>query len=122
MWQVGRDVDIEAPVVELVQRFRESFPVPWEALDHDHLGYILHAFHDGDENVALVGLARGEANAAIPHENRRHTVVLRGGKSGFPRYLPIIMVVHVDESGGDDVAGGVDFFADRKSTRLNSSH
>src|SRR3546814_15157395 len=96
MWQVGRDVDIEAPVVELVQRFRESFPVPWEALEHDHLGYILHAFHDGDEHVALVGLARGEANAAIPHENRRHTVVRRGGKSGFPRYLPIIMGVHVD--------------------------
>src|SRR3546814_8012776 len=72
MGQLGRDVDIEAPVVERVQIFRESFPVPWEALDHDHLGYILHSFHDGDEHVALVGLARGEANAAIP-QDRKHT-------------------------------------------------
>ena len=64
-----------------------------------------------NEPVAPFGCARCESDAAVSHDDSGDPVVTRGSKLWIPGYLTVVVGVHVDESGRDELAGGVDLFA-----------
>ena len=74
-----------------------------------HHCFILDAFHQRDQRVAVRRAAGGETDAAIAHQRRGHAMPGRGGEVAVPHRLAIIMGVDIDKSWGDQQAMGVDF-------------
>ena len=58
-----------------------------------------------------VGGGRGEADAAVPHDDGGDAVPAGGSQQGVPGDLAVEVGVDVDEAGGDDEPGGVDGLA-----------
>ena len=110
---VARDVDGAGQLFERVHIFGEGFPVPRHAFGERCAGDVLDPFHQADQPFVAVGLGGGEADAAIAHHDGGDAVPARRRHFGVPRRLSVIMGVDVDEAGGDDLAGGVDFLASR---------
>ena len=105
---LGGQVDVEAAPGQDVEELGEGLPGPREARRHHHLGDVLDALHQLDQEVVLVGPARGEADPAVAGDDRRDAVLRGGGHPLLPRGLTVVVGVDVDEPRGDDRSGGVD--------------
>ena len=113
------NVNVELTCIQRIEIFREGFPVPGQSFDHDHLWNVFHAFHELDQDLALIGLARRETDAAIAHDHRGHAVAGRRRKPMLPGGLSIEVGVNVDKARGHQQAGGIDLFAGRAADRAD---
>ena len=64
------DVDGARHAGQSVEVIREGFPVPLQAFGEGDAGNVLHALHQVDQAVMVLGTDGGEADAAIAHEDR----------------------------------------------------
>ena len=109
--QLRGDVNVELACIQRIEILGEGFPVPGQAFDHDHLGHVFHAFHELDQDLALIGLAGRKADAAIAHDHRGHAMAGRRRKTMLPGGLSVEVGVHVDKARGHQQTLGIDFFA-----------
>ena len=108
VWHLRGDVDIVVPCLECIEVVRKAVPVPRQAFGQHDLGDVLDAFHQLHQHVALLCMARCEADAAIAEQHGGDTVPRGGRQRGTPGHLRVVMRVHVDEAGHDQLALGID--------------
>ena len=102
------DVERRLQGLDAVEVFAERGPIPGQAI-HDRVrGDVLNGFHQLGEVAAVVRAAGREGDAAVADQRRRDTVVGAWPHLGIPADLGVQVRVQVHESGGDDLAGGVD--------------
>jgi hypothetical protein len=87
-------------------------------LGRDILGALEIAHH---QQLVLLG-ARSQGEAAIAHDDRRHTVPAGATPEGIPKDLRIHMRVAVDEPWRDDMSVRVDDFVSRSTDFANRSN
>ena len=119
--QLRGDVDVELTCIQRIEIFGEGLPVPGQAFDHDHLGHVFDAFHELDQDFALIGLARRKTDAAISHHHRGHAVPGRRRKPMLPGGLSIEVGVNIDKARGHQQTLGIDFFAGGAADRADGS-
>ena len=101
-------IDVEVLAVRL--------PVPAQP-GHDALGRdVLDRLHQPRQELAVLGLAGREGDAAVAHHDRGDAVPAGRGRQRVPADLRVEMSVDVDEAGRDQRALGVDH-ARRRSRR-----
>ena len=102
--------DVHHPrlAVDGVQVLGEGLPLPGDAGRHRRGGDVLDGVEQVQQPVALGGADRGEAHAAVAHDDGRDAVVAGGVEVRVPRDLGVHVGVDVDPAGGDELAGGVD--------------
>ena len=109
MRQLRGDVDVKGLGLQRVQVFGEAFPAPGEALGQHGARQVFDAFHEFDQHVALLRPARREANTTVAHDAGGDAVPGRRRELFAPHRLRVVVGVDIDETGRDDLAGGVDF-------------
>ena len=108
--------------VEGVEVAAVGLPGPVQA-GHDGVGRdVLHRLHDLGQEAAVLGLARGEAHAAVAEHDRGHPVPARRGGDGIPRQLGVEMGVDVDEARGHVLAVGVELAAASADVGADLAH
>ena len=105
---LGGDVDVVAAGGDRIEEVREAVPVPRQAFGQHDLGDVLHALHQVDQHVVLVGVAGREADAAIAEQHGGDAVPGRGRQPVAPGHLRIVVGVDVDEARRDQLAARVD--------------
>lgn len=108
MRQLHANIHVELPLRQGIEIVGEALPVPGQTLDHHRVGNILDSLHQVNQPVSVLGLAGGEAHAAISHHDRGHPVPGGGLHPVVPCRLTVIMGMNVDEAGRHDQAAGVD--------------
>ena len=101
-------VDGAGHAVELVEVLGERLPVPAHALGEGGAGDVLDALHELDQPRPLGRVGRGEADAAVAHDDGGYAVPARRADLGIPRGLAVVVGVDVDEAGRDQAPVGVD--------------
>ena len=100
----------EPRVCGRVEEFGKGPPVPGDAaveyLERDALDIDQVAHRD----LARLGLARRDADAAIAHHDRGDAVPRGRADRRVPADLRVVMRVRVDKAGRDDSAGRIDDF------------
>jgi hypothetical protein len=71
-------------------------------------GDVLHALHELDEDLVVVGPHGGEPDPAVAGHHGGDAVPRRRRHPLVPRRLAVVVRVHVDEAGGEDGTVGVD--------------
>src|SRR6516165_505311 len=102
------DVDIVMVFADSSKKLGECLPTPVERLAHDRSRDVLDTLHQFYEFLAMLRLARREADSAVAHHHRRDTVPRRRDEPAVPHRLGIVVSVDIDESGRHDAAPGVD--------------
>ena len=108
MRHLGGNVDIVRPRGDGIEEIREAVPVPGQALAQHDFGNVFHAFHEVDQHVVLVFVARREAHTAIAEEDGRGAVPGRRRQPVTPGHLRVVMRVHIDEARRHELAARVD--------------
>ena len=118
---VGGAVDRLGQPVERVQVLGEGLPAPLDPRRHGPAVDVLGPLEVAHDERALLGLRRCEREAAVPHDDGRHTLPAGAPRHGVPEELRVEVRVPVDEARRDDVALGVDLaparFADPSDGR-----
>ena len=114
--QLRAEIDVARPRFERVEVLAERFPRPVQALVERRAGNVLDAFHQLDQALAVLGLHRREADAAIAHHHRGDAVPARGLQTRVPGRLAVVVGVDVDEARRDQQALGVDLLGARAAT------
>ena len=99
-------VDAEVPL-ELAQVVAEAGPVPGEAVLQGHQGHALDLGHHPADVVVVLGLDRGQGEAAVAADHRGHAVEVGGGGGRVPEQLGVVVGVGVDDAGRHHQALGV---------------
>jgi hypothetical protein len=102
------DVERARHACQGVEILGERLPVPLDALVQRGAGDVLDAFHELDEVLVRVGPHRREADAAVPQDRGGHAVPTRRREVRIPGGLTVEVRVHVDETGRDQQAVGVE--------------
>ena len=91
----------------------EGVPVERHDVGQDRLGDLLDRRHQPAGEAAIVGVERGQAEAAVAHDHGRASVPT--GRRGrlVPVQLALEVGVAVDEAGRHDEAAGVDDLSGR---------
>ena len=105
---MGANVDSAWQFFECIEIFGKGFPLPVDPFSEGSAGNILHPFHQLDQPFVLVAAGRGETDAAIAHDHRGDAMPRGGSHFLVPRRLAIVMGVNVYETGGNDLASGID--------------
>ena len=103
---------------ECVEVFGERLPLPVDAFVERRAGDVLDPFHQADEPVALVGLARSEPDPAVPRDDGGHPMERRGRQERIPGHLAVVVGVGVDEARCHEQARRVDDFGGVADQRL----
>ena len=102
------NVEPPRPAFETVEIFRECLPCPVDALSQGSSGDVLDTFHQLDQPVLAAGLDRSESDTAVACDHRGDSMAGRRFEDGIPGDLPVVVRVHVDETGNHDAARSVD--------------
>ena len=90
-----------------VQVFRETLPLPLNALRERRAGNVFHPLHQVDQPGVFVGLGGRKPHPAIAGHDGGDPMAVRGREVRVPGELAVKMGVDVDESGRHQRAGGV---------------
>ncbi len=71
---LGCEVDVVRTGFERAQEFGERLPVPLQAFGQHDPGDVLDTLHEAYQHAVIVRPAGCEANAAVAHHRRGHTV------------------------------------------------
>lgn len=105
---IRKDVDALGTAIDAVEEFGKGDPVPRQPGLHRRIGNRFHARHGQHRALAILGMHRGEAEAAVADYNRSDPVPTGNRTVGIPEQLGVIVGVKVDKSGRDNRAGCVD--------------
>ena len=94
--------------LEHIQVLGVAFPAPADAGQHGLAGDVFGPFQVAKHQVGLGFPARGQGEATVAHDDAGDAVVAGTRADGVPEHLGVHVGMAVDESGGDDVAVGVD--------------
>ena len=108
MRQIGGDIDIASSRLQGIEVFGERLPVPRQPVDHHDAGDVLDTGHHVHEHVVIGGPAGGEADAAVAHHRRRHTVGGRRCHAVRPDRLAVVVGMQIDEARRDEQTGCID--------------
>jgi hypothetical protein len=111
MRQLGGDIDVARLAGQRVQVVAEAFPLPAQAFVQRRAGDVFHTLHQLHQPLAVVGMHRGEADAAVAHHRGGHAMPAAGLHAGVPAGLAVVVGVDVDEAGCHQLAAGVDLVA-----------
>ncbi len=100
-------VDADA-AVEPVEVLAEGLPAPVDALLERGEGHALDLGHHAPEVVGVLGVQRGQGEAAVAADDRGDAVDVRRRGQRVPEELGVVVGVGVDEAGAHDEAGGVE--------------
>ncbi len=106
---LGADVERVLPPGDVVEVLGERLPrSPLDPFVQRGAGDVLDALHQLDQRLLATRTHRSEADAAVAHHDGGDAVA--GGRihDVVPADLAVVVRVHVDPSGGDDRAVGVD--------------
>ena len=103
------DIEIIGTCLERIEVVLEGLPVPWQAFGEHDLRDVLDTLHELDQHVALLRLARREADTAVADHGRRDAIPGRGRNLARPRDLRIVVGMKIDEPGSDNHPFCVDF-------------
>src|SRR3984957_3374220 len=121
MWHLHADVDCAFHFLDRVHVLGKTFPVPLNAFIERGAGNVFDAFHQADQKFFLARLDRREADAAVAHHQRGDAVPARRSEIRVPGDLAVVVGVDVDEAGGDEESGRVDFAPGRASRGADRS-
>ena len=96
------------PPVERTEVLGEAGPVPRDAVLQGGQGHALHLGHHLADVVGILGIDRGQSEAAVAADHGGHAVHVGGGGLGVPEQLGVVVRVRVDHPGGDDQPGGIE--------------
>ena len=108
---LGAEVDVAGPLVEVVEVLGEGLPRPRQAFVQRRAGDVLDALHQLDQPLVIGRADGGEADAAVAHHDRGDAVPARRRQLDVPRRLAVVVGVDVDEPGRDEGAVGVELAA-----------
>ena len=83
-------------------------PVPRQTVENRVAGNVLDALHHRRQDLAVLGLARGERDAAVAHHDAGDAVVAAAGPDRIPRQLRVEVRVDVDEARRHQPIGGIE--------------
>jgi hypothetical protein len=95
-------VDGARQAVERVEELGKALPRPVEPFVERGAGNVLDRLHQVDQVAAVLAPHRGEADAAIAEQDRRHAVPGRRRQDRVPGCLAVVMGVDIDPAGGDE--------------------
>jgi hypothetical protein len=104
----GADVDVACSPVERAEVLVEALPFPGDALVQGRPRDVLDPLHQLDQSLVVPGPDRGEADAAVAHDDGRHAVPRRGRELAVPGRLAVVVGVNVHEPGCDQRTVGID--------------
>ena len=102
------DVDSNAAALRRVHELGKAFPVPGDALAQRVEGNRLDVDQVPGRDLANLGLARRDADAAVAHHDRGHAVPRGAGEQRIPANLRVVVRMRIDEARRDDQFAGVD--------------
>ena len=108
MGDMRRDVHHAGHAVQRIEVLRKALPLPIDAFGQRRAGNVLHALHQLDQPVALLGPGRREPHAAIAEHRGGDTVPRRRGQLGVPRCLAVVVGMDVDPSRRHQPTSSVD--------------
>ena len=79
--------------------------------------HVLDVFEDADHRTAVRLAGGGDGQAAVAGDDGGHAVEGGRGQVGVPEDLGVVVGVDVDETGADDLPGGVEVPAARRGWR-----
>ena len=103
--EAGVDPEV---ALQLAQVLGEAGPVPRHAVLQRHQGHALDLGHHPADVVVVLGLDRGQGEAAVAADDRRHAVEVGGRGGGVPEQLGVVVGVGVDDARGHDQTLGVE--------------
>ena len=103
--EAGVDPEVALQLAEVVA---EAGPVPGEAVLERHQRHPLDLGHHPADVVVVLGLDRGQGEAAVAPDDRGHPVQVGGGGGRVPEQLGVVVGVGVDDAGGDHQALGIE--------------
>ena len=102
------DVDRARTALQRIHEIGEALPLPGQARGQHGVGNLLDALHQIHQRAAMMRLHRREADAAIAEHHGGDAMPARRRQQRIPHRLPVIVRMHVDPSGRDQQARGVD--------------
>jgi hypothetical protein len=102
------DVNRELLLADRVEILRVAFPIPGDAFGERRAGNVFDTLHQLDQPLFPAGDDRGEADAAVAGDHRRHAVATGRLQQAVPADLAVVVGVDVDEAGSDDAIRRVD--------------
>ena len=121
MRHLRADIDRARLPLDRIQIFGEALPLPVDPFGKRRARNVLDAFHQFDQELALVGPYRRKADAAIAHHRRGHAMPARRCEQRVPARLAVVMRVDVDPAWRHEHAFRVDL-AMRFAARLADFH
>src|SRR5262249_26296853 len=106
-----RKIDVVPATFRRVEIVGKALPIPGKPLSHHDAWNVLDAFHHADEKLAILGMARRKANAAIAHDHGGHAMRRGRCKTIGPDHLAVVVSVDVDKARRDHEPLGVDLIA-----------
>ena len=101
-------VDAEV-ALERAQVLAEGRPGPRHALLERGQGHALDLGHHAADVVGVLGVDRGQGEAAVPADDRGDAVQVGGRRRGVPEELGVVVGVGIDHPGDHHEAGGIEF-------------
>ena len=74
MGKLRTDIDVMRTRRHRIEIVRKTVPCPAQAFVQGNTGNVFHPFHQFDQAVLIGGAHRCEADAAIAHDDRGHTM------------------------------------------------
>ncbi len=105
---VRSDVDHPWATRHRVEVLGERLPLPVDAFPQCGARDVFDALHQLDELLLAARVHRREPHAAVAGDDGGDAVPARRPELRVPRRLPVVVRVHVDETGRDEQAVGVD--------------
>ena len=108
MWHLRTDVGNELASTECIEIFGECLPLPRDPVGQRGTGDVFDALHQSNQPLPAVRMRWRETDAAVSHHDGGDTVPAGRGEVGVPCGLSVVVRVHVDPAGCDDLPVGVD--------------
>src|SRR5215469_432527 len=101
-WRQEAQVDSRTALLGRIEKFWERFPFPLDTLVERIVGNRLDVGQIPCRDLARLGLAGCDADAAISHDDRSDSVPGSAADKGIPTNLRVIMGMRIDEAGRHD--------------------
>ena len=108
-------VQRHAPTFHRVEVLGERLEVPRDPGGERRDVHVLDVLERVGEQIAVLGSARRDAEAAVPGDDRGDAVPRRRREGRIPEHLGVVVGVDVDEAGCDDEAAGIELVAARQT-------
>src|SRR5262249_28532770 len=79
-----------------------------QAFRQGDAGNFFNSFHQADQRALVLRADGRKADAAVAEQDGGDAMPRRRGELAVPRRLAVVVGMHIDPAGGDDLAFGID--------------